>query len=97
MSRPKCPNCGAKPYAAFFKSKLRCPLCGTELESDLTLVSFVESLVCVVPVYLLIAQIEKALSLNGSQNTFAALLLLPIALVIHWAIVCRFVSLRRAS
>ena len=93
MKRPTCPHCKAKPIAAFFKPRFSCPACGTQLSSDLRLISFVEWLVGIGPLLLFAAALAKTETLAGWSFSQVLLLLLVPACVIHWAVLCRCLKL----
>lgn len=93
MAGPTCPNCGAKPLAAYFKPHFDCPSCNARLSSNLRAVSLVEWAVGVLPVFLIAAallQTEKFASWSFAQVLL--LLFLP-ACVVHWMVLCRYLKL----
>ena len=93
MAAPTCPNCGAKPLAAYFKPHFDCPSCGARLRSNLRAVSLIEWAVGVVPVYLVTAallQIEVFASWSFAQVLM--LLFLP-ACVVHGMVLRHYLKL----
>ncbi|WP_157522487.1 hypothetical protein [Mitsuaria sp. 7] len=97
MNRPTCPHCGANPVIAFFRPNFQCPACGTELSSDLRLLSVIECVVGLIPLILLAAAIKTVDAF--AEWPFAgvmALLIVPAGFV-HWAVLSQFLKLRATA
>lgn len=94
MNRPTCPTCDSKPIAAFFKPRFSCPSCGTVLSSDLRLVSLIESCAGALLWFLLAAAIKNVDPFSHWPFGLVLLLIVPPAALVHWAVLCRFLTLR---
>lgn len=97
MNRPTCPRCGAKPGAAFFKPRFQCPSCGAHLSSGLRTVSVIEWALGIGPVMLTAAALKTAEWFAGWSFAQVLLLLLVPAAVVHWLVLCRYLTLQAES
>lgn len=97
MTTPACPQCYAKPVAAYFKPHFDCPSCGARLSSNLRAVSLVEWAVGVVPVLLIAAALLQAEAFTSWSFAQVLLLLFLPACVVHWVVLRRYLKLTAES
>lgn len=89
-----CPVCGARSLRAYFQSAFSCGHCDIRLMSDIKGVSFVETLVLTIPLYLCAWTIANLFQYKNYAMTYALLALLLPAAAVHWLVVSHFVKLK---
>lgn len=89
-----CPSCGIRSVRAYFESDFSCGHCGIRLVSDIKGVSFVESLILTIPLYLCVWTIADLFQDRNSAMMYALFTLLLPAAAVHWLVVSHFVKLK---
>lgn len=98
MKLPKCPECSSQlpKMSLVFKSEFACSTCKSGLSTNVTLVSFVESLIGL-PVLIAIAWVVEVSGYNESTYKKAlAILMVPVS-VLHYFVLCTFLRIDKTD